>query len=94
MITNHSKILIRPRITEKSGIMNEASNVYVFEVVKEATKDTISKAIKSIYKVTAEKVRIVNLPAKNVFVRGKKGRQSAIKKALVYLKKGDKIELA
>ena len=94
MITNHSKILIKPRITEKSGIMNESSNVYVFEVVKEATKDAIAKAVKSIYKVTAEKVRIVNLPAKNVFVRGKKGRQSAVKKALVYLKKGDKIELA
>jgi large subunit ribosomal protein L23 len=94
MITNHSKIIVRPRITEKSGIMNESSNVYTFEVEKNATKDTIAKAIKTLYKVTAVKVRIVNLPAKKVLVRGKKGTQSAVKKALVYLKKGDKIDLA
>jgi large subunit ribosomal protein L23 len=93
MITNHSKIILRPRITEKSGIMNEASSVYTFEVEKNATKDTIAKAIKALYKVTAVKVNIVNLPAKKVLVRGKKGTQSAVKKALVYLKKGDKIEL-
>lgn len=93
MITNYSQIIIRPRITEKSGIMNESSNVYTFEISKNATKDTVSKAIKALYKVNAEKVRIINLPAKKVFVRGKKGTQSAVKKALVYLKKGDKIEL-
>ncbi len=93
MITNHSKIILKPRITEKSGIMTETSNVYTFEVEKNATKDTVAKAIKNIYKVSAKKVRIVNLPAKEVFVRGKKGTKPAVKKALVYLKKGDKIEL-
>lgn len=93
MITNHSNIILRPRITEKSGIMSEAANVYTFEVAKNATKDTVASAIKTLYKVTAEKVRIINLPAKKVFVRGKNGSQSAVKKALVFLKKGDKIEL-
>jgi large subunit ribosomal protein L23 len=91
MITNHSQIILRPRITEKSGIMSE-SHIYTFEIAKNATKDTVSRAIKTIYKVTPEKVRIVNLPARKVLVRGKKGVQSAVKKALVYLKKGDKIE--
>ncbi len=86
--------LLRPRITEKSGIMGESLNVYTFEVSQSATKHSIEKEIKSLYKVTPEKVRIVNLPAKNVLVRGKKGTQSAIKKALVYLKKGDKIDFA
>jgi len=38
-------------------------------------------------------VRIVNIPAKKVFVRGKRGQKNAIKKAYVELKKGDKIEL-
>ncbi len=94
MITNHSQIIVRPRVTEKSGILNESANIYTFEVAKNATKDTVSRAIKALYKVTAEKVRIINLPAKEVFVKGRKGTQSAVKKALVYLKKGDKIELA
>ncbi|MDQ5893374.1 MAG: large subunit ribosomal protein [Patescibacteria group bacterium] len=89
-----SDIILRPRITEKSGIMGEALNVYTFEVTKNATKDTVAKAIKTLYKVTPTKVRVINLPAKNVFVRGRKGTQSAVKKALVYLKKGDKIDLA
>ncbi len=85
--------IIRPRITEKAGIMNEALNVYTFEVALNSTKDTVSREIKNLYKVTPTKVRIVNLPARNVVVRGKKGMQSAVKKALVYLKKGDKINL-
>lgn len=93
-MTNHSETIIKPRITEKSGIMTETSNVYTFEVAKNATKDTVARAIKALYKVTAEKVRIVNLPAKEVFVRGRKGTQSAVKKALVFLKKGDKIDIA
>ncbi len=86
--------LIRPRITEKAGIMGEAHNVYTFEVSKNSTKDTIAKDIKTLYKVVPTKVRIINLPERQVIVRGKKGVQSAVKKALVYLKKGDKINLA
>lgn len=84
--------LIRPRITEKSGLMSEKLNVYTFEVGKNSTKHSIAHEVKSLYKVTPVKVRIVNLPAKDILVRGKKGHKSAIKKALIYLKKGDKIE--
>ncbi len=86
--------IIRPRITEKSGIAGENLNVYTFEVSKNSTKQSIEKEIKALYKVNPEKVRIVNLPAKNIVVRGRKGTQSAVKKALVYLKKGDKIDFA
>ena len=60
---------------------------------KNSTKHTIEKEIKTLYKVNPTKIRIVNLPAKKVFVRGKVGNVSGIKKALVYLKKGDKINL-
>ncbi|MDB5259419.1 MAG: rplW [Candidatus Taylorbacteria bacterium] len=87
-------VIIRPHITEKAGLQAEALNVYTFEVTKTSTKHTISKAITALYKVIPAKVRIINLPAKEVLVRGKWGTQSAIKKALVYLKKGDKIEIA
>lgn len=86
-------VILRPRITEKAGIANESFNVYTFEVTKNSTKGTIAKAVKSLYKVTPAKIRTVNLPAKNVFVRGHRGTQSAVKKAMVYLKKGDKIAM-
>jgi large subunit ribosomal protein L23 len=87
-------VIIRPRITEKSGIMAESHNVYTFEVSKNSTKDSVGKAIKNLYKVTPVKVRVVNLPAKKVLVRGRKGPQNAVRKALVFLKKGDKIDIA
>ena len=86
-------VILRPRITEKSGLANESMNIYTFEVAKDATKYTIAQAVKSMYKVTPVKIRTVSLPAKNVFVRGKWGAQSSVKKALVYLKKGDKIDV-
>jgi len=85
-------IIKKPRITEKSGLQAESANVYAFEVTEKANKKNIAKAIKELYKVTPVKVNITNLPAKIIFARGKSGRRAGIKKALVYLKKGDKIE--
>jgi large subunit ribosomal protein L23 len=89
-----STILIRPRITEKAAALSEVGNVYTFEVTKAATKTTIKRAVKEIYKVTPEKVNIVNLPSKKVVVKGKAGSTKGVIKAMVYLKKGDKIDLA
>lgn len=89
----HHDVILRPRITEKSTLLNEKANVYSFEVRQNATKPMIAGAIKSLYKVTPAKIRVVNLPAKKVFVRGKRGTTSRVRKALVFLKKGDKINL-
>jgi len=87
-----ASVIGRPRVTEKAT-MSAESGVYVFEVSKDSTKTKIAKAISSMYKVSPMKVRIVNLPAKKVFVRGKWGEKTSVKKAYVYLKKGDKIEI-
>lgn len=87
-------VILRPHITEKAGIQNESQNIYTFQVAGNSTKHTIAKAIYAQYKVVPTAVRIINLPMKSVFVRGKKGTQSGVKKALVSLKKGDKIEFA
>jgi large subunit ribosomal protein L23 len=85
-------IIKKPRITEKSGIQAEVAGIYTFEVTEKANKKNVAKAVKELYKVTPVKVNITNLPAKIVFTRGKTGRKSGVKKAVVYLKKGDKIE--
>lgn len=91
--TNDSsvQVIIRPHITEKSGIASQGG-VYTFIVDNGANKPVIAKAIKSLYKVTPIKITVVNLPAKNVFVRGKRGVVSGMRKAVVTLKKGDKID--
>jgi ribosomal protein L23 len=39
------------------------------------------------------KIRTVTIPAKRVFVRGKVGHKSGYKKAYIYLKKGEKVEI-
>ncbi|MDP2641698.1 MAG: 50S ribosomal protein L23 [bacterium] len=88
-----SNVLLRPRITEKAALGADKSNVYVFEVTKDSTKKSISASVRDAYGVTPEKVRVAKIPAKAVFVRGKRGVKSGGKKAYVYLKKGDKIEL-
>ncbi|MCL5782113.1 MAG: 50S ribosomal protein L23 [Patescibacteria group bacterium] len=86
-----ASVVIRPHITEKSGILSQNGS-YTFEVARSANKDTIAKAINAIYKVKPMRVSIINVPAKRVFVRGKAGRVSGMRKAVVTLKKGDKID--
>lgn len=96
-MANHNlkkaNVLMRPRITEKAVIGADKNGVYVFNVETDATKAAIMASVKDAYKVTPVKVRTVNIKPKNVFVRGKRGVKKGGKKAYVYLKKGDKIEL-
>ena len=86
-------VIKNPRITEKASFMSETSNVYTFDITKGATKKWVANAVKNLYKVVPVKVNVVTIRAKKVFVRGKMGAKAGGKKAYVYLKKGDKIEI-
>ncbi len=86
-------VLLRPRITEKAALGADRAGVYVFEVGENSTKSSIAASVKALYKVTPVKVRVAKIVSKAVFVRGKRGVKKGGKKAYVYLKKGDKIEL-
>lgn len=88
-----SKIIIKPHITEKSNFLNEIG-AYVFKVFDDSNKIMITSAIKELYKVKPVKVNIVNIPSSSIFLRGKRGIKPGFKKAIVYLKKGEKIEIA
>ena len=92
-MTQLSEYILRPHITEKAALTGETLNAYVFEVSKKSNKTNIAKAIKDIYKVDAVKVNIVKLPRKKIVSKGKTGQGKEIKKAYVYLKKVDKIEI-
>ena len=91
---NLSNIIISPRITEKGAYLSE-KGVYVFNVAKDATKHDIAAAIHATYKVTPRQVRVARVTSKKVFTRGTNrwGKTASGKKAFVYLKEGDKIEL-
>lgn len=86
-------VLKKPRITEKAAIQGSERGVHVFEVTPDATRKSVSASIRDAYKVTPERVRLAAIPRKRVLVRGKRGVKGGGKKAYVYLKKGDKIEL-
>ena len=83
-------LLRRPRITEKSSNLS-GMGVYCFEVATGAQKADINNAIKEVYGVTPLRVHISKLPGKRLIYRGVPGKKPGIKKAYVYLKKGEKI---
>ena len=80
------------RVTEKSTVLAEA-NVYTFDVATSANKIQIAQAIETLYKVKLVKISISKVAEKRVVVKGRRGVKKGGKKAFVYLKKGDKIEL-
>jgi large subunit ribosomal protein L23 len=89
-----SKIIIRPRVTEKATILSQAGReVHVFEVTRAATKHSVAVAIRELYKVTPVKVAILKVPAKNSMVRGRISKGKTGRKAYVYLKAGEEIEV-
>lgn len=81
-----------PRVTEKSTQLAE-SNVYTFNVHKDANKVQITHAIENLYGVTPLKIRMVTIHSVNTMKKNIKGRTRGGKKAYVYLKKGDTISL-
>jgi len=86
-----TKIIKNPRITEKASFSQE-QNVYTFDISSNANKTEIKKAIFELFKVKPAKVNVLSVPRKNIMSKGKAGVKGGDRKALVYLKKGDKIE--
>lgn len=89
-----SGVLIKPRVTEKSAGQNE-HGAYTFVMRQDATKYDVRDAVVSLFKVTPRKVTIVNRAPRTSHSRVK-GRDIVVpgmKKANVFLKKGDRIDL-
>ncbi len=91
---NFSTIIVKPRNTEKSVRLGE-QNVYTFVVRQNATKRDVKAAITALYNVTPVNVNIVNKTPRQYKSKAKNRRLTAkgMKKAYVYLKKGDTISL-
>ena len=90
-----ANVLIKPWLSEKALIATERG-VYAFHIPMTATKHDVALAIKKTYDVIPRKVTVVNLPAKKVSLRTRRGfgMRSAHRKAYVFLKKGDTIQFA
>ena len=87
-----SEIIKAPIITEKTTKLSQ-NNKYTFEVDKRANKTEIKAAVEELFKVTVESVNIINGLKKEKRVGRYSGYTPAVTKAIVTLKKGDKIEI-
>ena len=84
-------ILTRPVISEKAFALQEADK-YVFHVSPEANKAQIKDEVERLFKVTVVNVQTVRIPGKVKRFGKLFGRRKDIKKAIVTIKKGQKIE--
>jgi large subunit ribosomal protein L23 len=87
-------VLRRPVVSEKTAVMTDEKNQYVFEVADEANKIQIKEAVEVIFEVEVVKVNTMIVPAK----RGRRGRNWYLrskqwKKAVVTLATDQTIEL-
>ena len=89
-----SFVLQQARITEKAS-MHAMDSVYVFNVSERASKRDIMAAVRKMYNVTPRKVRVAAIPSKikRNARTGRTGVKSGGKKAYIYLKKGETINL-
>jgi large subunit ribosomal protein L23 len=83
-------VLRSPLITEKSTVLKETENLYLFRVALDANKIQIRKAVETIFKVKVEAVRTVRMRGKVKRVGRQLGRRSDWKKAYVKVKAGEK----
>lgn len=88
-------IIKRPVITEKTVRLASTSRAYTFAVDKGASKYQIAQAVSELYGVTVEVVRTATIQSQSRRTGKKrmKARTAAVKKALVTIKAGEKIDI-
>ncbi|GBR72404.1 50S ribosomal protein L23 [Candidatus Termititenax spirochaetophilus] len=84
-------VIVRPIITEKSSA-ELAKNIYTFIVDRSATKIDVRNAVEKIYSVKVAKVNTQNVSGKKRHYGRINGQEQDIKKAVVYLRAGQKID--
>lgn len=89
----HYDTVLTPVITEKSTIVAE-NNQIVFEVPLTASKPEIRAAVEQLFNVSVTAVNTILTKGKTKRFRGRLGRRSDVKKAVVTLKDGDTIDIA
>ncbi|MFB3897202.1 MAG: 50S ribosomal protein L23 [bacterium] len=90
--TTPKEIIIRPYQTESSTQLATKSNQYTFIVSLAANKIEIKKAVEKQFKVKVIAINTVVVKGKWRRVRGRLGKKADIKKAIVTVKPGEKIE--
>ena len=88
----HYDVIVAPVITEKATFASEHNKV-VFKVRKNATKPQIKAAVEGLFDVKVEAVNTLVRKGKTKVFRGVRGSQSDVKKAVVTLAEGHRIDV-
>jgi large subunit ribosomal protein L23 len=87
------RVLVRPLLTEKITALREQTNTVGFVVHPDANRIQIRQAVEALLKVRVDKVNLMNVRGKVKRLGRFSGRRSDWKKALVTLKKGERLEM-
>jgi large subunit ribosomal protein L23 len=88
----YENILIEPVLSEKSNVLREEGK-YVFRVDPKASKIEIKEAVRKLFDVKVIDCTVMNVGGKIKRVRGRPGRTSSWKKAIVRLAPGETIKV-
>ena len=86
------KFIVKPWITEKTHELMSDSK-YVFKVRSGANKNQVRNAVEKLYGVKVTSINMINIHEKKRRFGRSVGKKSSIRKAVVTLKQGDKIEI-
>ena len=88
----HYDVILSPVITEKATARSEHNQV-VFRVRKDATKPQIKEAVERLFDVKVKSVNTLIRKGKVKAFKGRWGEQSDVKKAVVTLEEGHRIDV-
>ena len=95
MTTNdprHYDVIVSPVITEKATLASEHNQV-IFRVAPHATKPQIKEAVEKLFDVKVKHVNTLVRKGKVRTFRGRRGMLSDVKKAIVTLEEGHRIDV-
>ena len=88
----HYDIILSPVITEKATMASEYNKV-VFKVARNATKPQIKEAVEKLFDVKVKNVNTLTRKGKVKVFKNKVGQQSDVKRAIVTLEEGHRIDV-
>jgi len=93
MKSHSHDILLQPLLTEKITALRESANKVGFLVRRDANRIQIKRAVEAALKVRVERVNVLTVKGKTKRLGRFSGKRPDWKKAIVTLKKGEKLEL-
>ena len=88
----HYDVIVAPVVTEKATVASEHNKV-VFKVTSKATKPQIKEAVEKLFDVKVKSVNTLVRKGKTKVFRGNLGSQSNVKRAVVTLEEGHRIDV-